>query len=257
MIKSGKKNQRIRARRSELAKSGALPGSTPVTERARDQAVCIRIRSADLAYDVFDEPLGHNWPRAVYNLYIRSHRCLGRSSWREAERLLRIALRTCPDDPKLRNNLAMALDGQGRKDEAITLVRQVCDECPDYVFPRTGLAKHCIKEGRLDEARALLQPVRDMVCLHVCELSALCVSEIELCIAEERWPEAANWLDLLEKADSDHPMLESVTAGIVRLGANLERDKAKRAARAQRKAAATPKAPTVSVRDLSQLTMPF
>lgn len=240
-----------------MAKSGALPGKTPITERTRDQVVCTRIRSGDLAYDVFDEPLGCNWPKAVYNLFIRAFRCLGQGSWQEAERLLRLALRTGPDDPTLRYNLAVALDGQSRKDEAIALMRQINEDHPDYVFARTGMAKHYVMDGRTEEASALLQPVRDMARLHVCELTALCVSEMELCMAEKRMAEAANWLDLLHKADSDHPMLQSVTAGLIRLVDSLDRDMAKRAARAEHKAAAPPKIPTPSVRDLAQLTIPF
>ena len=257
MNRSNAKHQRIRQRQSERAKAGGLPENEQSGQSARERAQVTRIKSGDLVYDVFDEPLGNDWPIRVLNLYREALSCLRRQSWQEAERLIQLALKLRPCDPRLRNNLGAALDGQGRRDEAIEIISKIHLEFPDYVFARTGLAKHYIRDGRLDEARSLLQPIRDSKRLHANELTALCISQIDLCVVDGSVSDAADWLDLLELVDPENPVLESKSAMLVKVCSGLKRFQADSEKRAMRKAARTKEKLAEPVQYSPQLNLPF
>jgi len=120
-----------------------------------------------------------------------------------AERLLRRALEAAPDAPDLLNNLAAALNRQGRKEEFRALVERIHELDPDYLFGRTNLAILRILDGRIDEARALLQPVMARKHFHVSEFSALMHAQLELCMAEGEVDGARAWFDIWKQTDPD------------------------------------------------------
>ncbi len=120
-----------------------------------------------------------------------------------AERLLRRALEVAPDAPDLLNNLAAALNQQGRKEEFRALVERIHELDPDYLFGRTNLAIVRILDGRFDEAQALLEPVMTRKHFHVSEFSALMHARLELCMAEGEVDGARAWFDIWTQTDPD------------------------------------------------------
>ena len=58
----------------------------------------------------------------------------------EAEVLLRHAIAQEPNSPNLLNNLASALEMQGRRGESRALMIEIHERFPDYFFGRTNVA---------------------------------------------------------------------------------------------------------------------
>jgi len=75
------------------------------------------------------------------------------SNWLDDETLWRHALACTPDNVKAEQNLAEALDRQGRRDEAIAYCRLATQHAIDC-WPFNGLGALLAREGKLDEAVA-------------------------------------------------------------------------------------------------------
>jgi hypothetical protein len=71
-----------------------------------------------------------------------------------------VALR--PEAPTPRLDLARALDGAGRPEEAVAAYRAVLERAPDSHHARWGLAQALLRLGRRDEAAAELGAYREL-----------------------------------------------------------------------------------------------
>jgi tetratricopeptide (TPR) repeat protein len=122
-----------------------------------------------------------------------------------AERLFRQALELEPDAPDLMNNLATALQLQGRTDAAIDLTREIHRRHPDYLFARVTLARLHAQDGQVEQARAMLDPLLARRRLHFAEFASLCMAEIDVALAGGQLEAARSWVELWESGEPDHP----------------------------------------------------
>jgi hypothetical protein len=62
-----------------------------------------------------------------------------------------------------------------------------------------------IQRGEIEQAKALLQPLMSRQRLHIAEFRALCISFIQLHLAEDAREAAQIWLNMWTNVDPDHP----------------------------------------------------
>ena len=104
----------------------------------------------------------------------------------EGEALLRQAIAQEPNSPHILNNLAGALEMQGRREESRALMIEIHELFPDYFFGRTNVAALAVQDGDLERARQLLAPALIQGRYHVSGFSALCRTQIALLVAEDQ-----------------------------------------------------------------------
>ncbi len=155
---------------------------------------------------ITDEP-GEGHPPRVEKLAGQAIALLRASDGRGAEDLLKQALVLKPDAPDLLNNLAVAYEIQGRREEGYALVDQVHARFPDYLFGRVAVARQAALDGDTERARQLLDPLMCRRELHTTEFSALCGGFVELCLAEKNVEAAEAWCKIWESAQPDDPVL--------------------------------------------------
>jgi tetratricopeptide (TPR) repeat protein len=141
----------------------------------------------------------------------------------EAQALLEQAIALEPDEPSLLNNLALALEMQGRSAEGYALVHEVRARFPDYFFGIAGEARLAIKAGNLETAHQILDGLTQHKKFHITEFVTLCQAQIDLLLAEKNPRSAGAWLEMWEKADPEHPQLGIYRALIARSGGLLQR----------------------------------
>ena len=141
---------------------------------------------------------------AAQELHEQAYEELQNENGPEAERLIRQALEI-ESSPSLYNNLAAALELQGKREEARALAREVQERFPDYFFGRIWKVKSLIDEREFKEARRMLDQLGDQPRLHVSEFVALCDANMALLLAEGNTAAARSWLTLLESTEPDHP----------------------------------------------------
>ncbi|MBU0704226.1 MAG: tetratricopeptide repeat protein, partial [Chloroflexi bacterium] len=158
-------------------------------------------------FEIHGEPLVEYSPQVELWLH-EARSALYESDGVRAERALSQALDVCPKDPSLLNNLAIAFQLQGRKDEADALVHQIHEQHPDYLFARTGLAQRCIERGELEEARQLLEPLTQREQMHYSEFDSFCGAFIQLYMAEGNTDAARTWFEMWEEVNPENRKLE-------------------------------------------------
>jgi tetratricopeptide (TPR) repeat protein len=77
--------------------------------------------------------------------------------WSRAERIGRGLVEKAPDCPMALNNLATAVHGRGRREEAEALLRKAMDLDPSYLFAAASLISFLLASGRAEEAREVLK----------------------------------------------------------------------------------------------------
>lgn len=160
-----------------------------------------------LGMEITDEPTTHLRP-VPQALYEQAHAALLDDDPARAEALLLQADALQPNDPAIRHNLAMAVEMQGRRDQAEMLLRENHARHPDYLFSRVTLARLAVNEGQLDRARTLLEPVLHQKRFHISEFAAFAGAQIDLLLAENEVEGARQWFDLWSSIDPDHPQLD-------------------------------------------------
>lgn len=155
-----------------------------------------------MSQEIYFEPTV-DLPPEVNDLMLSGHEAIYDGRGAEAEQLFDEGLRSRPDDVSLQFNRAVAIELQGRRDEALAIVRQIHRDRPDYVFARTHLADECIVNGRTAEARALLAPVALRRRLHVSEYAAWCSANINLALAEGNRDAARHLIEAWEQIAPD------------------------------------------------------
>lgn len=127
---------------------------------------------------------------------------------KSAEELIRKALLIEPNAPSLHNNLAVALDMQGRKKEVSELADQIIERFPDYFFGQISAARKTIYAGDLKKARELLNKMMTRKKYHITEFSALCSVFVDLSIEDDQPDAALSWLEIWEDTYPEDPRLE-------------------------------------------------
>jgi tetratricopeptide (TPR) repeat protein len=156
------------------------------------------------------DPERHPFPHApaVQNLAEDAIQAMHERRPAAAEALIRKALEAEPNSPDLINNLASAVELQGRPDESRAMLADLFARFPDYLFARTGMANHAILTGDLDRAQELLHPILQRTSFHPSEFSALCQVEIALQEARGEQDGAQAWLQIWEEMLPDDPHQE-------------------------------------------------
>ena len=198
---------------------GLLPGGlTPLyIEGERKDIMLIGFEIGDESEE--DEA----FPPRVAQMAGRVTLALQAGDWERAESLLQEALALEPDSPGLLNNLAVAYEQAGRREEAHTMVRELHARFPDYLFARVTVARMAIKDGDVARAHALLDPLLERKKLHFSEFGQLCSVLIDLNLAEGHRDAARTWFDLWESNDPENPQLAPYRLRLGRIGRMLNR----------------------------------
>jgi Tfp pilus assembly protein PilF len=135
------------------------------------------------------------------------------ADWQDSYSLWSATVRDAPRCARARNNLALALEGEGQDAEAEREYRRALDIMPADPFTRNNLGALCLAQGRLEEARRYLRAAVDSWPRYPEGLSNLGAAERELghLVESER---------LLRQALAERPGHRSA---LVHLGLTLRR----------------------------------
>jgi tetratricopeptide (TPR) repeat protein len=175
-----------------------------------------------MGFEITDEPQGTH-SAEVEPLARAALEALRNKNVSEAEQLLKQALELEPDSPSLLNNLAMAFEQQGRREEAMALTHEIHQRHPDYLFARVAIARNHLLAGDLDAAEELLKPMFLKRRLHFTEVTALFSAQVDLYIARGDSEGARGWLDMWAKADPDNPEIARYRLATSTIGVGLKR----------------------------------
>ena len=153
----------------------------------------------------------------VYPLMEKSLDALRGGDGATAEGYLRKALKIQPDEPSLHNNLALALNLQGRIAEADTLADQIVEQFPDYFFGQIIAARRAIDAEDFERAAAILGRLMETKRLHITEYSALCACHIDFLIAKADLEGVASWFQMWRNGYPEDPTLKRYEARFVGL----------------------------------------
>lgn len=163
-----------------------------------------------IAFEITDEPeSAEEIAEAALETFARAHDLLLEDRATEAEALLHEVIAEAPEFCSAYNQLAVALERQGRSREARKLVEETHARFPDYFFARVSLARIRAGEKRVEEARALLEPLIRLPRLHISEFRALAIAEMDVALADNQVEAARTWLDMWLKVEPDNPEIIS------------------------------------------------
>jgi len=162
-----------------------------------------------MGFEITDEPD----PKSILHpkvqpLLAQAIDALHKKNGKLAEELIRKALVIEPDAPSLHNNLAVAFDMQGRKEEASAMVDQIIKQYPDYFFGQVSAARKAMFADDLKKAREILNKLMTRKQYHVTEFSALCSVFVDLSIEDDQPDAALSWFEMWEGAYPEDPRLE-------------------------------------------------
>lgn len=165
-----------------------------------------------LGFEITPEPMTDQYPlsKKVLNLMMQAIEALHQQDGAQAEELLRKALVIQPEHPSLLNNLALALELQGKKKERDVIIQHLYKDFPDYFFGQMALARQSINSGDLEKARAIIDHwMSTKKKYHVTEFNMLCMTQIDLFLEEEDFEGALSWMEMWEKTEPDDPRFET------------------------------------------------
>jgi tetratricopeptide (TPR) repeat protein len=181
--------------------AGLLP-SGPVRFWVRDEWREVLV----VGYDIHNEPTWEHSPE-VEEWLREATLALHDHNPGQAEQLLRRGLAVEPQAPDLINNLAVAYEQQGRRQEARELIRRIFEQHPDYPFARISMSQLSARDGKFEEAEALLRPLLERRRFHFSEFEALCHAMIDLYVAKGNRDAARSWLEMWAATDPDNPRI--------------------------------------------------
>jgi tetratricopeptide (TPR) repeat protein len=164
--------------------------------------------------EISGEPTEWNVPAKAKRLAEKAHHELRAGKTQSAERLINEALKLAPGDPRLLHSLAQAYKLQGRNTEYQQLWRQVHEQYPDYFFGIIDAAMAHLENHELDQAQTLLTNLLQRRKLHISEMAALCLAQIELALKQGKRELARSSLRILEQVYPEHPSLEALRARV-------------------------------------------
>ncbi|GAB4505413.1 MAG: hypothetical protein Fur0043_24080 [Anaerolineales bacterium] len=165
-----------------------------------------------LGFEVTPEPMMDDYPmkQKAIDLMGQAMDALRAEDGARAEGFLRKALTIQPEHPSLLNNLALALEMQGKRDEYETILQHIINDFPNYFFGQIALARKSIHTGDLDKARAILNHwMETKKKYHVTEFNILCKTQIDLFIAEDNIEGALSWMKMWKETALDAPAFEA------------------------------------------------
>jgi tetratricopeptide (TPR) repeat protein len=187
-----------------LSERGLMPsGAVPLWVQGEWKDILL------LNFEVTDEPEGHYHSSEVESLVEQAIYALRSRDGKLAQQLLERAIDLEPDSPSLFNNLALALEMQGKAREAHAMMKEIHARYPDYLFGIIGVARLAIKDGDLETAHTLLNDLLQRRRLHFTEFEALCSAQIEFWLADKNKEAARTWFDMWEHADPENPDLDN------------------------------------------------
>jgi len=171
-----------------------------------------------MGFEITDEPdpKSRLHPKAQ-PLLAQAMDALHKKNGKLAEELIRKALVIEPDAPSLHNNLAVALDMQGRKEEASAMADQIINQYPDYFFGQISAARKAMYAGDPKKAREILNKLMTRKQYHVTEFSALCSVFVDLSIEDDQPEAALSWFEIWDGAYPDDPRLKEYQERITML----------------------------------------
>ena len=198
-------SDKLRMQASQLASEHGLLPSGPVRMWTRGEWNEIML----LNFEVSDEPVETSLSPKAQELFEEAHNFLRQRDSAKAQALLEQVVALAPDEPSVRNNLAVALEMQGQKEEAHAMLKELHARFPDYFFGICGIARLEIAAGNTKRACQMLDPLLQRQKLHITEFNTLCNAQIELCLEEKNEDAARMWLEMWEQVDEDDVRLWS------------------------------------------------
>jgi predicted Zn-dependent protease len=133
-----------------------------------------------LGFEITDEPLNRPHSPKVARLGDRAFQAFREGDGVKAERLFREVIELAPDAPEWKQNLAGALQMQGREAEATALLDENIRQHPDYFFSKTELAFRAIRRRDYAEATEILNGLLHTSRLHCTQFRTIVVAFMEL-----------------------------------------------------------------------------
>ena len=143
----------------------------------------------------------------------------------QAENLLRKALEIQGDEPSLLNNLAIALQMQGKQEESDSIADEIPTRFPEYFFGQVIAARRAINADQLEKAKIILDKMMQKTELHVTEFGALCACQIDFFLKSEKPEGAISWFEMWEQGYPYDPNREKYRTTIKMLSAFLKLSK--------------------------------
>lgn len=165
-----------------------------------------------LRFEITDEPSEVPKRRTVETTQLLEQ-AIGALYEREgavAEQLLRRVLQVEADQPDVWNNLALAIELQGRTEEAHAMVSEIVARFPDYFFGKIALANRLNKLGRHDEALEIVLPLQRQTRYHTTQFFGLAAATVYAYAGKGEHESARYWLSMLKQYVPDHPGLPDV-----------------------------------------------
>jgi len=125
-----------------------------------------------------------------------------------AEKMGRELAARAPDVPMVLHNLAVALEAQGKLEEAEGLLRRAMEVDPRYVFAPAALAMIRLEQGRVEEARQVLASVVLPERVHPQALAYWLFAQTEVALAEGNVEVAARSYDALRQLPGEDGVRE-------------------------------------------------
>lgn len=169
----------------------------------------------NLGFEIHGELTDYGHSEEVTRLIEQAHHAMQADDAAQAIRLYEQVLALEPDAYDAKNNLAAALQSEGRHEEAHRLVEEVHRNHSDYLFARASLARDLAEKGEIERAKDLLMPMMERKRLHHSEHLALGSSFVVVHATAGEADAAAMWLDMLEQTHPDHPMLEALAEQVM------------------------------------------
>lgn len=162
-----------------------------------------------LRFEITDEPSDLPQGRTVENAQLLEEAidALYENKGAVAEQILRRVLQVEGERPETLNNLALALEMQGRTHEAHSMLTEIVTNFPDYLFGKIALANRMNKLGRYDEALKMLFPLQRQTRYHSTQFFALARATVQAYAGKGEYENARYWLAMLKQYVPDHPGL--------------------------------------------------
>lgn len=181
------------------SQAGLLPKTISIWVNGEQQEIFL------MGFEIYDEPHDYNHSPETVDLIQHAIELLNDGNPDEAEEIMLQVLELEPDAPDVLNNLGAIYGAQKRHKEAEEIIRRIHREHPDYFFGIIGMARLHIKEKQLDKAEKLLKPLLQKDRLHISEFKALCISQIQFELADNRLQGAEAWLNMWQDVDPEDP----------------------------------------------------
>jgi tetratricopeptide (TPR) repeat protein len=163
-----------------------------------------------LGFEITPEPMMDiPMNQKAVNLLIKATDALRKQDGETAEQYLRKALGIQPEHPSLLNNLAFALNMQGKDEESKFIRDHLINDFPNYFFGQMAFARICIQEKNYEKASSIVKHwMETKKKFHITEFNMFCKTQIDLMLAEKKVEGARTWLEMWTQTDPDDPDFE-------------------------------------------------